>query len=194
MPKPIKLSDELALKFEALKLRLRYTKNTDFINDMCDFFEVNNVNLKSENYKSSFTVLTEFLNKKFNQLQARNTAVERDYFVSFNRKIDSIYEESIKNDIAKSNEKLVENLPKLDNSNEDHSFKITEFEKLILSQEKSIDSSNNIIAKQDDLIKEYHRCLKLLNENIKFENGISGKKVFINLPLEEANKLFYLIP
>ncbi|WP_395076801.1 hypothetical protein [Flavobacterium sp.] len=177
------MNDDLGNRFDALKLRLGYIKQTDMLNDICNFFEVNAINLKQENFKSSFKNLTDLINTRFSGLQSRIT-VDLQSLNRFSNELtsfNSVYNEIVlKNKIGINDKSIDDNeLIKVKNILEIRDNQINLFQKDLEDYKLKID--------------DYHNRLRELNFKMKVEKTEQGKKAYIDLPIEEIEKLFNII-
>lgn len=183
MSKMIKLNDNLAEKFDALRIRLGYSKQTDMLLDVCKFFEVNPINLRQENFKTGFQNLHKIINKGFSSLNARITMD----FENMNR-----FENDLQNFNSLFNDTVLKNKLKQSENSVDEN-KIIKLEGVIDKQEKQIKSYQTSIEKNDSDLNDFYKRLRTLNLNMKVEKTAIGKKAYIDLPIEEIEILFDII-
>lgn len=186
----------------------RFTTYSDCITTIVSFFKNNNVSPR-DSISNNFTVslfetkseiktdivdLKKFIKEDSQSMRKRHGAIERDYFMAMNRKIDSIYKKLIDDGIDERNEKLEKKLINDDEKVIDYSDALKKNNELLESRNKTINELQTIVDKQDITMNEYFQTLKKLNDSIKYEKTLTGNKIFINLSLEEVNDLFKLIP
>ncbi|ELY2018805.1 hypothetical protein SL053_002740 [Flavobacterium psychrophilum] len=195
MRKPIQLDEVSKANIDWLKKTYSFSGYIECINFVTAFFKNNKIDPRSK-LEENFTIAVEQMEsrliKRFNQLQSRIT-IDIEYFNKFDNKFDSFNdifnEKIIKNKIQNETENTLINTSNLQNNEE-----IRKLNDTILKQENAIKvwkEQNEILEKEK---KEYHRCMEKLNRNMKVEKTLMGKKPYINLSVEETEKLFYLIP
>lgn len=182
----IKLTGELEERFNSLKERLKYKITTKFISDMVLFFELNPINLRTQNYKSGLQNLEELITKKFNQLQSRITVD----IANFNRtelkfeSMNELYNQLILKNIITDSKQFTENE---DTKNDE----INKLKKTISEQQDSVRFWDKQYHEELERSRLYKFKLEKLNECIKVETSLTGtKKAILDLPLTELDKLF----
>lgn len=204
----LKITTESKKGLEWLKEAYSFTTYSVAIDTVVQFFKNNNVSprdsisnnianflfeTKSE-IKTDIVDLKKFIKEDSQSMRKRHGAIERDYFMAMNRKIDSIYKKLIDDGIDERNEKLEKKLINDDDKVIDYSDALKKNNELLESRNKTINELQTIVDKQDRTMNEYFQTLKKLNDSIKYEKTLTGNKIFINLSLEEVNDLFKLIP
>lgn len=206
MRNTIKITTEAKKELEWLKATFSFPNFSVAIESAALFFQNNKVNPKHiliNNYSEiilefkkdmteHFTKLENIENSNSERIIKINRRIEEDYIKPINKKLIVLQNMAIDKYNSESNQLLLKNSDSKNNNNSDL-LKIEELNKNSLLQEKAIKEYTNIIDKQDLKLKEYHRCLKTLNENMVAEKGFNSKLI-INLPKEKAEELFYLIP
>jgi hypothetical protein len=207
----LKIRTESKKGLEWLKENYSFTTYSVAIDTVIQFFKNNNINPRETiynnysetiyNFKKELFLKLEGIEKKENDNTERviklNRRIEEDLIKPIRKNVYEIHSVAIDYHNTKSNENLIKNIIEEDNKtlNESSNLdKIKELEKVISDQDAIMKKTNSIIEEQDKKMIEYHRCLKKLNDNVGFEKGFSGKKVFIDLPFDEVQELFYLIP
>lgn len=206
MRNTIKISSEAKSELDWLKASFSFSNFSITIETVVQFFKNNKINPRevlSNNYSEALFELKKEIALNFEKLEAiennnteriikLNRRIEEDYIKPSNRKLMSINEITQELWSQKKVDDFVEkNTP---NQTVEKSIgKIEELQKNSALQEKAISDYKDIILKQEGELREYHRCLKVLSENVKFEKAILGDKYLINLKKEEIEKLFYLI-
>ncbi|MEB3412001.1 hypothetical protein, partial [Flavobacterium psychrophilum] len=126
-----------------------------------------------------------------------NRRFELDYLKPINVKLFDVHKNSIDDFNDKNNSKVISNIignSAIETSNLQNIEENKKLNETIIKQENAIKfwkEQNEILEKEK---KEYHRCMEKLNRNMKVEKTLMGKKPYINLSVEETEKLFYLIP
>ena len=189
----------------------RFTTYSDCITTIVSFFKNNNVNPRDSitngfsetifNLKKELLQKLEEIEKKESDNTERvikiNRRIEEDSIKPIRKNVFEIHSIAMDYYNSKSNDNLVKNSLEVENktSNENLNIdKIKELEKVIYEQDNNLKKTNAIIDEQDKKLKEYHRCLKILNEKVGFVDGLTGRKVYIDLPFAEVQNLFHLIP
>ena len=189
----------------------RFTTYSDCITTIVSFFKNNNVNPRDSvtngfsetifNLKKELLQKLEEIEKKESDNTERvikiNRRIEEDSIKPIRKNVFEIHSIAMDYYNSKSNDNLVKNSLEVENkiSNETLNLdKIKELEKVIYEQDNNLKKTNTIIDEQDKKLKEYHRCLKILNEKVGFVDGLTGRKVYIDLPFAEVQSLFHLIP
>ena len=208
MNKSIKVDLATYEAVEDVKTTFSFKSFSECIHSMSVFFKNNNVSPR-DSISNNFTVslfetkseiktdivdLKKFIKEDSQSMRKRHGAIERDYFIAMNRKIDSIYKKLIDDGIDERNEKLEKKLINDDEKVIDYSDALKKNNELLESRNKTINELQTIVNKQDKTMNEYFQTLKKLNDSIKYEKTLTGNKIFINLSLEEVNDLFKLIP
>ena len=207
MRNTIKITNEAKESLDWLKSNFSFTNFSIAIETASTFFKNNNINPREvmiNNFSNSIFKLEKELslkmenileieNKNTERIIKLNRRIEEDILKPVNKKINDIHV-SVLNDynnihnekVLKSNDENVSDKALIDN--------ISELKKIIDQQNKSISGYKDLVEKHESENKEYFRCMKTLNQNMKVENTPSGKKIYINLPVDEAENLFHLIP
>lgn len=207
----LKITSESKKGLEWLKEAYSFTTYSVAIDTVVQFFKNNNVSPKdlisnsfSEslfNFKKELFLKLEEIEKKENDNTERvikiNRRIEEDSIKPIRKNVFEIHSVAMDFYNSKSNDNLIKSVLADDKkiSNESLNInKILELEKVISDQDSNISKTNAIIDEQDKKLKEYHRCLKILNEKVGFVDGLTGRKVYIDLPFAEVQNLFHLIP
>ena len=184
--KGIFISAALSVRFDALKERFKYSKTTDFISDMLLFFELNAVNLRTQNFKSGLQHLEEVMIKRFNQLQTRIT-VDISQFNSAEQKfetVNEVFNQLILKNIITDSKQFTEN-------EDTKSDEINKLKKTISEQQDSVRFWDKQYHEELERSRLYKSKLEKLNECIKVETSLTGtKKAVLDLPLNKLDKLF----
>lgn len=207
MLKSIKVDLAAYTTIEEIKSQYSFKTFSDCLHTMSNFFKSNNISPRdniSNSYSESIFNLKNELLLKLDHLQASehknteriikmNRAVEESLLKPVSRKVNDIHLSILKDFNTEKNSVFVE---KKNPEKEDQKLelKIQDLKTIISEQEKSILEYRELLEKEEAMAKEYFRCMKTLNQNMKVQNSTFGKKIFINLPVEEAEELFYLIP
>lgn len=204
----VKISETAKESLDWLKSNYQFNNFSDCITTIASFFKNNNVSPR-DSISNNFTVslfetkseiktdivdLKKFIKEDSQSMRKRHGAIERDYFMAMNRKIDSIYKKLIDDGIDERNEKLEKKLINDDEKVIDYSDALKKNNELLESRNKTINELQTIVNKQDKTMNEYFQTLKKLNDSIKYEKTLTGNKIFINLSLDEVNDLFKIIP
>lgn len=193
----VKLTKEAKEQLDWLKSSFNFTSFSVCIETIGFFFKNNKINprdLLTENYTQAIYNLKKDIHSSIeNLLNVDNNNTERiikinrkfeiDYLKPMNIKLFDIHKNSIHEFNQNSNEKIISNIT-------EDSKKIIQLNEKIEIMQLEIQNKKNELSKATNDLSEYHRCLKTLNENMKIKDGIP----FINLPVNEAEDLFYLIP
>lgn len=208
MTKMIRVTEVSKKSLDWLIDQYSFTTYNDCITTIAVFFQNNNVNPRdsiSNNFsislseakyeiKTDIVDLKKFIKEDSQSIRKRHGAIERDYFIAMNRKIDSIYKKLIDDSIEERNEILEKKIINKEDDAIDYSDALKKNNELLESRNKTINELQTIVDKQDITMNEYFQTLKKLNDSIKYEKTLTGNKIFINLSLEEVNDLFKLIP
>lgn len=208
MTKMIRVTEVSKKSLDWLIDQYSFTTYNDCITTIAVFFQNNNVNPRdsiSNNFsislseakyeiKTDIVDLKKFIKEDSQSIRKRHGAIERDYFIAMNRKIDSIYKKLIDDSIEERNEILEKKIINKEDDAIDYSDALKKNNELLESRNKTINELQTIVDKQDRTMNEYFQTLKKLNDSIKYEKTLTGNKIFINLSLEEVNDLFKLIP
>ena len=206
--KTLKITEDAHEGLDWLKDLLNVPSYSLCILESVRFFKNNNVSPRDSinntftNYlietkseiKTDIVDLKKFIKEDSQSMRKRHGAIERDYFMAMNRKIDSIYKKLIDDGIEERNEKLESKLISDDEKVIDYSDALKKNNELLESRNKTINELQTIVDKQDRTMNEYFQTLKKLNDSIKYEKSLTGNKIFINLSLDEVNDLFKIIP
>lgn len=206
----IKLSETAKESLDWLKTNYQFNNFSDCINTIGTFFKANYVSPRetiSNNYseslagvKTEIVDLRKFISDDSQSLRKRFGAIERDYYIITNRKLDAVYKILLDNSIDKSNANLVDTILKNDtnvsipnetitvNQNEDSVLKL---KKEIKELDEQVTSYSRIVDSQENTFKEYKRVLNNIKKNIIPEKTPFGKtKLLIDLTQEEIEELF----
>lgn len=209
----VKISETAKESLDWLKTNYQFNNFSDCINTIGTFFKSNYVSPRetiSNNYSESLAgVRTEivdlrkFISDDSQSLRKRFGAIERDYYIATNRKVDAIYKILIEGSIDKSNAVIAENILNNDSvvsvsdninpvSNNDDI--ISKLKKEISEYDTQIKSYSSIVDSQENTFKEYKKVLNNLKKNIGYEKNTFGKtKVVIDLEKEEVEAMFNLL-
>lgn len=206
----IKLSETAKESLDWLKTNYQFNNFSDCINTIGTFFKANYVSPRetiSNNYseslagvKTEIVDLRKFISDDSQSLRKRFGAIERDYYIITNRKLDAVYKILLDNSIDKSNANLAETILKNDttvsiqnetipvNQNEDS---VSKLKKEIKELDEQVTSYSRIVDSQENTFKEYKRVLNNIKKNIIPEKTPFGKtKLLIDLTQEEIEELF----
>lgn len=174
-----------------LKQTYNFKTYNDCITTIEHFFKVSNISPRESfgnEYSKNITDFRQEMNSKFDALI--NSCVENaERIININREIEEGLLKPIHSNISDIH---VYSMALQMEKNED-SDKIKKLEKQIFDQSITIRKLNTIIEQQEIKIKEYNRCLTVLDANIVMEKSFTRKTVMINLPPEEVSGLFHLI-
>lgn len=209
--KTLKITEDAHEGLDWLKELLNVPSYSLCIFESVRFFKENNISPRETisnnysqslfNFKKELFLRLEEIEKKENDNTERvikiNRRIEEDSIKPIRKNVFEIHSIAMDYYNSKSNDNLVKNSLEVENkiSNETLNLdKIKELEKVIYEQDNNLKKTNAIIDEQDKKLKEYHRCLKILNEKVGFVDGLTGRKVYIDLPFAEVQNLFHLIP
>lgn len=209
----VKISETAKESLDWLKINYQFNNFSDCINTIGTFFKSNYVSPRetiSNNYseslagvKSEIVDLRKFISDDSQSLRKRFGAIERDYYISTNRKIDAVYKILIEGSIDKSNAVIAENILKNDSnisvsddtntiSNNDEI--VAKLKREIIEYDTQIKSYSSIVDSQENTFKEYKKAFNNLKKNIGYEKNTFGKtKVIIDLSQEEVEAMFNLL-
>jgi hypothetical protein len=209
----VKISETAKESLDWLKTNYQFNNFSDCINTIGTFFKSNYVSPRetiSNNYseslagvKSEIVDLRKFISDDSQSLRKRFGAIERDYYISTNRKIDAVYKILIEGSIDKSNAVIAENILKNDSnilvsedtnaiSNNDEI--VAKLKREIIEYDTQIKSYSSIVDSQENTFKEYKKAFNNLKKNIGYEKNTFGKtKVIIDLSQEEVEAMFNLL-
>ena len=210
----LKITPEAKKGVEWLKETYSFTSYSVAIDTAIQFFKINKISprdnigdnvikslleTKSE-IKEDILDFRKWITKDTQSLRNRFGAIERDYYVLTNRKLDSIYKILMEGSIDKSNLLLAEKVLNNDsnvsdlkdtipvNQNEDSVLKL---KKEIKELDDQVTSYSRIVDSQENIFKEYKRVLNNIKKNIIPEKTPFGKtKLIIDLTQEEIEELF----
>ncbi|MFM9512824.1 BfmA/BtgA family mobilization protein, partial [Flavobacterium psychrophilum] len=206
-----KITKESKNGLEWLKKNYSFNTYSIAIDTAIQFFKNNNISPRERIYNNYSEAIFNFKNelflkldefeKKENENTERiiklNRRFELDYLKPINVKLFDVHKNSIDDFNDKNNSKVISNIignSAIETSNLQNIEENKKLNETIIKQENAIKfwkEQNEILEKEK---KEYHRCMEKLNRNMKVEKTLMGKKPYINLSVEETEKLFYLIP
>ncbi|SHH86817.1 hypothetical protein SAMN05444481_13620 [Flavobacterium frigidimaris] len=209
----VKISETAKESLDWLKTNYQFNNFSDCINTIGTFFKSNYVSPRetiSNNYseslagvKSEIVDLRKFISDDSQSLRKRFGAIERDYYILTNRKIDAVYKILLESSIDKTNSDIAENILNNDsvvstsdtinpvNNNDDIVLKL---KREIAEYDTQIKSYSSIVDSQENTFKEYKKVLNNLKKNIGYEKNTFGKtKVVIDLEKEEVEAMFNLL-
>ncbi len=186
MPKMISLNDNAAKQLDALKYKYKFTTYSNCIDAITTFFSKSGLSPSDYDIDKNFITLTDFVKKKFDQLQARNTAVEKEYFIGFRKdmnNINSFILNTVPNVIEEKKEPIQET---------NHINKISKLENEINDLQKTITANKNLYKTLiDDTGKLKQVCL-LFVQKIKYKPN-TNKVTEIDFTNEEFLKMVKII-
>ena len=211
MPINIRLSKTAKESLDWLKTNYDFTSFSDCVTTMGTFFKSNAVSPRetvSKNFSESLFNLKNEIIFKLEEIKKQehdniervikiNRRIEEDLIKPIKKNVYEIHGVVIEKHNSRANELLMKNAIDddtkilIESSSLD---KIKELEKVIYQQDINTKKNRFIIEEQDKKMNEYHRCLRILNEKVGYVDNIMGKKVFIDLPFDDVQALFYLIP
>lgn len=208
MEHKIRVSLEAKNKLERTKKQNNFKTFSDCIETMCEFFNTNSVSPKDKilnqvqydfaNIKNLINHgsvnLQKFISDDSQSLRKRHGAIERDYFVPMSMKIEKLYDHFIGATERKKQTETIEKEFEFEIIEKKYKANINDQQRIIDDLNLHVKKRDLLIEKRDDTLAEYFKIIKTLNENVKYEKTISGKKVFINLPIDRINELFKIIP
>ncbi|OXA65332.1 hypothetical protein B0A67_24505 [Flavobacterium aquidurense] len=209
----VKISETAKESLDWLKTNYQFNNFSDCINTIGTFFKSNYVSPRetiSNNYseslagvKSEIVDLRKFISDDSQSLRKRFGAIERDYYILTNRKIDAVYKILLESSIDKTNSDIAENILNNDsvvstsdtinpvNNNDDIVLKL---KREIAEYDTQIKSYSSIVDSQENTFKEYKKVLNNLKKNLGYEKNTFGKtKVVIDLEKEEVEAMFNLL-
>ncbi|EKT3964913.1 hypothetical protein AAIP55_002378 [Flavobacterium psychrophilum] len=186
----LKITKESKNGLEWLKKNYSFNTYSIAIDTAIQFFKNNNISPRERIYNNYSEAIFNFKNElflKLNEFEKKenenteriiklNRRFELDYLKPMNIKLFDVHKNSIDDYNDKNNSKVVSTI-------EDELLKTNKLNEKIKSLEIQLE-------KKDKDLNEYHRCLKILNENVRFKDSVP----IINLSVEKINELFYLIP
>jgi len=212
--KNMKVSELAKENFDSLKDRFDFPSSSECIIAVYNFFKNNNVSpreILSNNYssllfdmkkeiKEEFADLKKYMQSDSQSLRKRHGAIERDYFISFSRKLNDIHDVVIEKNNDSIISKIEDNIYNDNNKyeserNNEIDTKVDDasinFQKTLENKNKTIKEYEEIIAKQDIDFKKYSKALNQIKNNISFEKSSFGKsKVIITLEEDEVHNIF----
>lgn len=209
----VKISETAKESLDWLKTNYQFNNFSDCINTIGTFFKSNYVSPRetiSNNYseslagvKSEIVDLRKFISDDSQSLRKRFGAIERDYYISTNRKIDAVYKILLEGSIDKSNSDIAENILNNDsnisvlestNSINSNDEVVSKLKREILEYDTQIKNYSSIVDSQENIFKEYKKAFNSLKKNIGYEKNTFGKtKVIIDLTQEEVEAMFNLL-
>lgn len=201
MNKSLKIDILAYNSLDKIKSDEAFKSFSDCVLSMCNFFKHNKISpreLLNDNFSQTLLdfkneILINFknLNDNNNNNTERVIKIERrfeiDYFKPMNIKLIDIHKSSTQIHNDNSNEKKFEDL-------KDNSKELLELKNQLINSEKELNKKIELINIIEKNNKEYHRCLETLNKSMKVELVGNTKRPYIDLPVDEAEELFYLIP
>lgn len=206
----IKLSETAKESLDWLKTNYQFNNFSDCINTIGTFFKSNYVSPRetiSNNYseslagvKTEIIDLRKFISDDSQSLRKRFGAIERDYYISTNRKLDAVYKILLENFIGKSNSILAENILNKEDLNSvlketntviQTDEPVLKFKKEIQEYEEQVKNYSRIVDSQELTFKEYKKLFNNLKKNVVYEKNAFGKsKVIIDLAQEDVEEIF----
>ncbi len=201
----IKITETAKESLDWLKATYQFNNFSDCINTIGTFFKSNYVSPR-ENISTNFSEslsgvkneiidLRKFIDKDSQSLRKRHGAIERDYFIGMNRKLDAIYKSIINENIEKYNEELENKIVPEQKSNEIINDEIVvKLKNEIKDYSEQLQNYSKIVDTQERVFKEYKNQFSILKKNLNFEKNAFGKsKVIIELTQEEVENIFNII-
>lgn len=186
MYKMIRLNENASNKLESLKTKYNFTTYSNCIEEIANFFIKSGISPLDYDIDKNFITLTDFVKKKFDQLQARNTAVEKDYFIGFRKdmnNINSFILNTVPNVIEEKKVPIQET---------NHINKISKLENEINDLQKTITANKNLYTTLiNDTGKLKQVCL-LFVQRIKYKPNTNTVDE-INFTNEEFLKMIKII-
>jgi hypothetical protein len=210
----LKITPEAKKGVEWLKEAYSFTSYSVAIDTAIQFFRINKISPRdsiSENVikslietkheiKEDISDFRKWITKDTQSLRNRFGAIERDYYVLTNRKLDSIYKILIESSIDKSNlllaEKVLnndENIPVLNELStvQKNDDAVSKLKRELLESDEQVKSYSRIVDSQENTFKEYKRVFNNIKKSIINEKTAFGKtKLVIDLTQEEVEELF----
>jgi hypothetical protein len=190
MPKMIKLNDRATAELNKLKVKYEFTTYSNCIEEMAHFFLKSGISPMDYDIDKNFITLTDFVKRKIDQLQARNTAVEKEYFLGFRKDINILKEHILKNikknldeniDSSETESKLENEILKLNknikSNSENHHLTIEDYKKTI----EGLKTDRELLFKN----------LKRFDESLKKDS--KGNIIAIDLEKKEVENLFSIL-
>jgi hypothetical protein len=204
MAKQVTLSAEAKISLDRLKKEYSFSSYNNCIVRIDAFFKDNNlspkdkvsnnasdvIEKKTKELKGDIQDLKKYIAADSQSLRKRYGALERDYFKTFDRKIETIYqkiiiENSLKKERINEQDITTPQVSNLDNNS-------TQKDKIKIKQQ--FDSINNYQKMIDTLEKTQRNdrhIISKIKENISYERSTFGKtKTILNFSQEELEKLF----
>jgi hypothetical protein len=204
MAKQVTLSAEAKISLDRLKKEYSFSSYNNCIVKIDAFFKDNNlspkdkvsnnasdvIEKKTKELKGDIQDLKKYIAADSQSLRKRYGALERDYFKTFDRKIETIYqkiiiENSLKKERINEQDITTPQVSNLDNNS-------TQKDKIKIKQQ--FDSINNYQKMIDTLEKTQRNdrhIISKIKENISYERSTFGKtKTILNFSQEELEKLF----
>ena len=199
----IKITETAKESLDWLKSNYQFNNFSDCINTVGTFFKSNYVSPRdnvstsfSENLsgvKNEIVKLKKFIDKDSQSLRKRHGAIERDYFIGMNRKLDAVFKILVKDSVEKNNtilEKEVVSFETSGNENNNDNL-IIKLKKEITEYSDQLQNFSTIVNTQENVFKEYKNQFNVIKKNIIYEKNTFGKtKVVIELTQEEVENIF----
>jgi hypothetical protein len=197
MYKNIRLTKEAKEQLDLFMIEQNLTNISDCFISVAQFFRHNKVSVKdilgsnpNREIKEDIQNLKKYIATDSQSLRKRYGALERDYFKTFDRKIETIYqkiiiEDSLKKERINEQDTTTSQVSNLDNNP-------SQKDKIKIKQQ--FDSINNYQKMIDTLEKTQRNdrhIISKIKENISYERSTFGKtKTILNFSQEELEKLF----
>ncbi|POR20960.1 hypothetical protein BWK57_11750 [Flavobacterium columnare] len=177
--------------FNELKKAYNIKSGDVFLSDLVHYFNVTHANPYDLNLEHNFTYLknylTEYLAKRFDGLQKRNTAVERDGFIPMYNKINFIYEYFINNQFTKNEGEIKVNETKVEQNNFEN--EVETLNEKLESKIKILKTYEGMLDKQANEIKLLSRFVNQIKNSHTIDKGLMKTTISINMDVDTFTKL-----
>ncbi|MFK7102220.1 hypothetical protein V3471_14720 [Flavobacterium oreochromis] len=186
------ISDKTLSSFNELKKAYNIKSGDIFLSDLVRYFNVTHANPYDLNLEHNFTYLknylTDYLAKRFDGLQKRNTAVERDAFIPMYNKINFIYEYFINNQFTKNDS---ENLEKKEISSNiiQNDYELNSLKEKLENRNKTLKSYEVMLENQSNEIKKFSRFVNQIKTSHSIDKGFTKTTISINMDIETFTKM-----
>jgi hypothetical protein len=197
MYKMVRLTQEAKELLDSLIVEQKFKNISEGIISVAWFFRNNKVSSRdilgsnpNREIKEDIQNLKKYIATDSQSLRKRYGALERDYFKTFDRKIETIYqkiiiENSLKKERINEQDITTSQVSNLDN-NSSQKDKIK-----IKQQSDSLNNYQKIVNTQERTQRNERHIISKIKENISYERSTFGKtKTILNFSQEELEKLF----
>jgi hypothetical protein len=204
MAKQVTLSAEAKISLDRLKKEYSFSSYNNCIVRIDAFFKDNNlspkdkvsnnasevIEKKTKELKGDIQDLKKYIAADSQSLRRRHGAIEKEYFQTFNRKIETIYqkiiiENSLKKERMNEQDTTTTQVSNLDNNS-------SQKDKIKIKQQfDSLNSYQKIVDTQEGTFRNLRHIINKIKENISYEKSTFGKpKTVLNITKEELELLY----